>query len=468
VNSSNAQLPKIPARQLGSCAGPELPSHFNHHPSSIDHHPSTIIHPPSSILHPPLTLLPLALLAAVLLLPAAARSQEALQNMRALDTARAQRREQMASENYTFKRGDFRLLATPSLGLDWNDNIRSSDLNQEADFILRPMLQLGATYPLTQVNLLTLTLGVGYDHYFSNDELSGLRVQSGSALSFDIFVKDFTINLHDRLSYTRDSSQEAAVANTADFGNFQNTAGLSVSWLLRKATLTAGYDHVNVVSIESTFNSQDRATEMFSSRASFEVHPQVQAGLEGTASFTTYDQATLNDNANYSAGLFATWQPGVALRVSPRAGYTFTQFEQSSTSIRTEDLSSYYYDLTVAHDITDAFSYGLSVGHDVRLGIASDVIETTYFRPNVTWRAFERTALRFGFFYEQGEQGVGNQSGGLMEKYDWYGANVGASWNLTKNITVGANYRLTIRSSDQAAREYTQNLIGLMLTYYPR
>ncbi len=395
-------------------------------------------------------------------------AQEGVQNLRALDTARDQRRDQMALQDYTFKRGDFRLLATPSLGLDWNDNIRLSDLNKQSDVIARPMLRLGATYPLTQVNLLTLNLGVGYDHYFDHDELSGFRVQSGSALSFDIFVKDFAINLHDQLSYTRDSSQEAAVANTADYGKFQNTVGVSVSWLLRKATLTAGYDHVNVVSIESTFNSQDRATEIFSGRAGFAVHPQMQAGFEGTASFTTYDQATLNDNANYSAGLFATWQPGSVLRISPRAGYTFSQFEQSSTFIRTEDLSSYYYDLTVTHDITEAFSYGLSVGHDVRLGIASDVIESTYVRPNLTWRAFKRTSLRFGFFYEQGEQGVGNQSGGLAEEYDWYGANVGASWSITKKVTLGASYRLTIRTSDQAAREYTQNQVGLTLTYYPR
>jgi hypothetical protein len=438
-----------------------LPSRFNPQPSTIDHHPSSIIHQPS-------TLLPFALLAAVLLLTAAGRSQEALQNMRALDTAREQRREQMASENYTFKRGDFRLLATPSLGLDWNDNIRSSDLNQEADFILRPMLQLGATYPLTQVNLLTLSLGVGYDHYFDHDELSGLRIQSGSALSFDIFVKDFTINLHDQISYTRDSSQESAVANTADYGNFQNTAGISVSWLLRKATLTLGYDHVNVVSIESTFNSQDRATEMFSGRASFAVHPEVQAGFEGSASFTAYDQPTLNDNANYSAGLFAVWQPGPALRVSPRGGYTFTEFETSSTSIRTEDLSSYYYDLTVSHLITEVFNYSLSVGHEVRAGIASDVIESTYVRPGLTWHAFQRASLRFGGFYEQSQQGVGNVSGGLEEDYDYYGFTAGTSWQLLEKLSLSLNYRLTVRSSDQSARDYTQNVVGLTLTYYPR
>lgn len=408
------------------------------------------------------------MLATVLLHPAAGFGQEALENLRALDAVKEQRRDQIASDNYTFKRGDFRLLATPSLGLDWNDNIRSSKNDQESDFILRPLLQFDLSYPLTQVNLLTVNLGVGYDKYFANDELSAGRIQSGSALSFDIFVKDFAFNLHDRVSYSRDSSQEAAVANTSDFGNFENTAGISVSWLLRKATLTAGYDHLNVVSIEPTFSSQDRATEMFTSRASFEVHPRVQAGLEGTASFTAYDQPTLNDNINYSAGLFANWQPGSALTISPRGGYTFTQFDESSTAIRTEDLSSFYCDLTMTHDATEAFSYALSVGHDVRAGIQSDVIEETYVRPKITWRAFKHAAINFGFSYEHGDQGVGNLTGGLAETYDWYGATIGTSWNFTKRAALSVNYRLTLRSSDVADRGYTQNMIGLTLTYYPK
>jgi hypothetical protein len=428
-------------------------------PTSFDCVP-TLVPRPSPLV--PLTLLSIALL------PTPLPGQEGVQNLQALDAARDQRRTQMESEHYTLKKGDFRLLATPSLSLDWNDNIRSANTAEESDFILRPMLQLAATYPLTQVNLLMLNLGVGYDYYFDNDELSGLRIQSGSALSFDIFVRDVTINLHDQISYTRDSSQESAIANTADYGNFQNTAGVSVSWLLRTATLTLGYDHMKVVSIESTFSSQDRATEIFSGRASFAVHPELQAGVEGSASFTAYDQPTLNDNINYSTGLFAVWQPGSALRFSPRAGYTFSEFEASSTSIRTEDLSSYYFDLTASHRITEAFSYGISVGHDSRLGIASDVIETTYLRPNLTWHAFKRASLQFGGFYEHGRQGVGNLTGGLEEDYDWSGFTAGTSCQLTDRLSLSVNYRLTVRSSEQSSRDYTQNQIGLTLTYYPQ
>ncbi|NOS71092.1 MAG: outer membrane beta-barrel protein [Verrucomicrobia bacterium] len=367
---------------------------------------------------------------------------------------------------YTFKSGDFRLLATPSLGLDYNDNVRNSKSDKEDDFILRPLLQLNATQPLSHQNVISLNLGIGYDQYFDHSELSALRLQTGSAVSFDMVVKEVAFNFHDRMSYTRDSSQEAAVANTSDFGNFVNTAGFSVSCSLRKATLSAGYDHQNVVSGKSAFNSQDHASEMFFGRVGFEVNPELQAGFEATTAFTTYDQPTLNDNNVSSVGLFATWQPGRAFRLTPRGGYSFTHFKNTSTTLQTDDLSSYYLDLTMTHDITAAFSYGLSAGHDVRLGVQSDAVEETYVRPNVTWRAFKHASIQFGFSYEHGKQGAGSV-GGLTENYDWFGGTIGTSWYILDKLTLGLNYRLTIRSSDVADRGYTQNMVGLLLTYHP-
>jgi hypothetical protein len=42
---------------------------------------------------------------------------------------------------------------------------------------------------------------------------------------------------------------------------------------------------------------------------------------------------------------------------------------------------------------------------------------------------------------------------------------VGATYALMRKLNVGLNYRFTIRSSDSANREYTQNVVGLNFTY---
>ena len=71
---------------------------------------------------------------------------------------------------------------------------------------------------------------------------------SGTELSFDIYVKDFWFNLHDRAQYVQDTSQQPALSGTANYATINNTAGLSATWDLNQGTLSAGYDHKNVIS----------------------------------------------------------------------------------------------------------------------------------------------------------------------------------------------------------------------------
>ena len=132
--------------------------------------------------------------------------------------------------------------------------------------------------------MLSLNVGAGYDKYFDHDQYSTWLLQSGTELSFDIYVKDFWFNLHDRVNYVQDTSQQPALSGTASYATLNNTAGLSVTWDLNKVTLSAGYDHQNIISPTSQqYESQDGATEMVYARAGLEVYPGVTTGIEGTA-----------------------------------------------------------------------------------------------------------------------------------------------------------------------------------------
>ena len=405
------------------------------------------------------------LAASMLLAAGPASAQEGLRNSLAGDAAAEARQRQPESRPYTIKSGDFRLLVVPSLGVDWNDNIFTTKDNPQDDFILRPLVQLNASYPLTQRNLLNLNVGFGYDKYFNHDELSNWRLQSGSELSLDLFVKDFWINLHDRFQYSQDSAQQSAVAGTGEYGVINNTAGLLVTWNLQDVTASLGYDHANVISPRQQFQSQDRTSELVTGRVGLRVHPRVAAGLEATASFTAYDQRVLNDNTSYSVGAYADWQPGSYLHVLPRAGYTFYQFQHTSLTNQTADLNSWYADLTVRHEISAAVTYSFSAGHEVRLGIQSDANEVWYFRPSIDWKIIKDLGLQTFLSYDHGKQGVGNVAGNLTETYDWFGGGLNLSRPITDRFTLGLNYRFTLRSSDAASREYAQNLVGLQLTY---
>ena len=399
--------------------------------------------------------------------PLSALGQEALYNSISEEAAAQARIKQAESAPYTIKSGDFKLLAVPSFDVDWNDNVNISKTAPQQDFILKPLLQLDVSYPMTRDNLLSVNVGAGYNEYVNHNRYSTWFLQSGTDLSFDIYVKGFWINLHEQPQYVQDTSQQPELSGTATYATFNNTAGLSVNWNLNKGSLSAGYDHLNLISSTAAFDSQDHATEMAFLRGGLQVYPGITAGAEGTAAFTTYDQMVLNDNNNYSIGPYINWQPGPAIQLQVRGGYTITRFQHTSQTVQTSNLNSWYADLNITHHITDTISYSLDGGHEVQLGIQSDAVEDWYARPSIHWNIFKNLGFNTSFSYEHGQQGVGNVIGNLSETYDWFGAEVSASYLIMKRLSLGLSYRLTVRSSNIASDEYTQNVIGLVLTYQP-
>lgn len=393
-------------------------------------------------------------------------AQDALHYSMAGQASAEAMRAQLESLPYTFKTGDFRLLVSPSLGLDYNDNINVSKDDPLDDFILRPFVQFNASYPIGKRNLLQLDIGVGYDAYLNHHEYSGPRLRSGSQVAFDLFTGDFRFDFHDRFEYVGDAAGTAAVANNANYQYFQNIVGVSVNWDLQDVVLTAGYDHLNYISQSSSYDYLNHATEMFLARAGLKVHPELTIGAEGTAAPTRYDQNVLNNNVGYSAGIYGAWNPGPNFSLQPRFGYAYYDFQQTSSSITAKNEGTWYADITLQHRPTAAIAYGVSVGHELKLGIQSDLIEDTYLRPTVTWGVLKNVSVQAGVFYEHGTERGGTVT--LEENYDWYGGNIGATWSFMKNLQASLNYRLTLRSSNQASREYTQNLVSLLITYTPR
>ena len=419
----------------------------------------------------------LAMLLLLAALPSSA--QEALRNAQAGDSAAATRSTQMASrqmEDYSFKDGDFTMLVQPSLGLDWNDNVNLSRTNTINDFIVKPAVGLTASYPLTQRNLLFVDITIGYDWYLNHPGLSSLDLNSasGTGLSFDLGVKDFNFNFHDWISYSQDSAQSPDTANTPSYGTFRNTAGLSGSWDMNQLILTLGYDHQNILATSSQFSSLNHASEMLTSRIGLRMSSHLTVGAEATAAFTTYQQSVLNGNDAYTAGAYAEFRPGQAFTATVRGGFTTYQFQNTSQAsgtnapIRTGNENSWYGSILLSHQPRESLSYSLEAGHEVQLGIQSDLVEDWYVRPTVTWKIIKNMSFTTALFYEHGEQGVANVTGNLRENFDWYGGQLSVQQTLTRRLTLGAIYRLTLRASNLSNQSYNQNLVGLQLTYHPQ
>jgi hypothetical protein len=405
------------------------------------------------------------LAAAMLAAGATAPAQDALRDSLAGDAAaEAQRRGEMDTA-YTIKQGDFRMLMTPSLELDWNDNINITSSGQLQDYIVRPMVDLSLSYPLTYWNVLRLNTSLGYDCYLEHPNYSGVRVFSGSMLSFDTYIKDFRINVHDRFQYTRDAAGLAAVAATGYYGGLDNFAGVSATWDLEDVVLSLGYDHENFLASNAQFDYLNRASELLVSRAGFRVNPALTAGVEGSGSINTYDQSIiLNNSIGYSAGLYGDWHPGHYTDVQLRGGYTEYSFDQTGPVAAPANANGWYVGLTANQDITEAISYSISAGHEIILGLQANTVEDWYFRPTINWKFMKDLTFNTSAGYEHGTQLLATQTA-ASESYDWFWVGLGANYGLTKRLMLGLTYRLTERFSDVAERGYAQNIVGLRLSY---
>src|SRR5450755_4376841 len=188
----------------------------------------------------------LALLVMVLFVAPIVRAQDAVRPSLAGEEASEARRQSIDKIPYNLELGPMKLRFSATIGVEYNDNINLAEdatallpivtgpvlvtTQLQSDFIIRPQVNVNALWPITQLNTLKLDVGIGYAFYMdhSSYNTNGVRINPGSQIAFDIFVGDFRINLHDRFSLEQDPVAEATLSNVADYGRFQNTAGLSV------------------------------------------------------------------------------------------------------------------------------------------------------------------------------------------------------------------------------------------------
>jgi hypothetical protein len=437
----------------------------------------------------------LAVLVSLLFAVGMLRAQDAIRPSLAGEAAAEARRQSIDKIPYNLQIGPMKFRFSATMGFEYNDNINLAEdgsavffsptgpilitTKAQEDIILRPQVNVNALWPITQLNTLRLDIGVGYAFYMdhSNYNTNGVLVSPGSQLAFDIFVGDFRINIHDRFSLEQDPVAEVALSNVADYGRFQNTAGVSVLWDLNQAVVTLGYDHYNFISTNSVFDYLDRNAEIFSGSIGFTPSSTMTIGVEGSVVDTYYDQHVLNDSINYSVGAFVETQLTSYLKLRVAGGYQKINFDSGGLVNDPHDLSDYYANVLLSHRVNAVLTQNLSAGHETQLGVNSNYVKLNYVRHTTTWNIFYHTLLSTELFYEDAKDsggtgplftpipGVPNINPFVAEHIHRYGGALTLGYQLTQHVTLGLRYQYTQKDSDQPLRDYRQNRVAFDGTY---
>lgn len=435
----------------------------------------------------------LALLVLGLFAAPMVQAQDAIRPSLAGEAAAEARRQSIDQVPYNLQLGPMKLRFSATLGFEYNDNVNLSEdasaflpgpfgpvlvtTEQQSDFIIRPQVNVNLLWPITQLNTLRLDVGIGYSFYMDHSDYNtnGILVNPGSQLAFDIFVGDFRINIHDRFSVEQDPVAEIGLSNVADYGRFQNTAGISVLWDLNAAVVTLGYDHYNYISTSDIFDYLDRNADMLNGSIAFTPNATMSVGLEGAYVNTYYDQNVLNDSQAFSGGGFFETQitPNVKLRVA--GGYQEIDFDNDGVINDINDVEDYYANGLLSHRVNSVFTHSLSAGHENQLGVNSNFITLNYVRHTANWNILLHTLLSTELFYEDADESGGsiilvgpgiplfNPFG--SEHIHRYGGALTLGYQLTQHVTLGFRYQYIQKDSDKPLRDYSQNRVSLDGTY---
>ena len=399
-----------------------------------------------------------------LLCPLTLSAQEALRYSMAGQDMAELRKRQLENQDFNVKFGSLAMRFDSRLGIEATDNVRASASDPQADLTLRPVLNMFSVWRVSQKNNLTLGLGIGYTKYLRTTDYDNLYISPDTDLSFDVYVGDFIINLHDRFDYSQDVSSDPLVSGTGSLNRFENTAGVQVTWDLNKLLVTAGYDHNTFITTDKQYEHLDHAAELFSASAGLKVSPLVLVGIEAGGGLLDYATVALNrrlqDNQHIAIGPFVSAQLSDYTSIKLGGGYVMYSLDTYGQTNLPTSLDAFYLNLSLQQRIGNLVSHTFSVNRTVQSSISSDLLDVWQIQDRARWNIFRKTGLNTTLSYEHA-----SQNSVVGETLDRYGFGVALSRRLTEKMNASLGYQFYLKNSDDANRDYTQNRLVLDVVY---
>jgi hypothetical protein len=390
------------------------------------------------------------------------------------------------ADRYNFAIGPVQFGIAVGVGFEFNDNITLADKNRISDFVFRPLADLEATWRISELNTLRLTVGASYAKYFDHSEFDsrGVILSPNSELALTFYAGPLKINIRDRFSYQEDSYDLAVLSNVATYRRYENQAGLDIDWSINQnLDLTVGYDHYNLWTVGGdAFNLQDRALDTIFAKPSVQVAPGVNVGVDASYSFINFESADRSDGHSFLVGPFVKWQLSEYTNLFLEGGYQELKYDHGSdynnaainqlglsaadasavqSVLRDDsDSSSYYIKFEINNKPTEVFDHRLSFSKTTEIGFYSNSYELYHVEYDANWKAFQHTEIGPVLFYEYYKT-----SGNFGEKAHRFGAALGVRYHFSNSLTLGLDYRFILKDSDLDNADYRQNLAFLSLYY---
>jgi len=398
--------------------------------------------------------------AAALWFTLAATAQEAVRMSVAGQQAADAQKRALENPKANLELGPVALRFSAGLLVQATDNVYNTETNRQSDVYFQPQVNVTGLWRATDRNTLSLTLGLGYTEYLNATEYNGLYIAPGSDLSFNVFVGDVVINIHDRFSVSQSVANQPGVTGIGGYDRFENVSGISALWDLNDVLVSAGYDYDLWVPLEDGYLDQQRGSDLMSASASFAINDGTRAGVEVGGGLTSYTGNTYNNNQHVSVGGFGSTQVSEYSSLKLAAGYVYYNFDPGGSLPDGDTYGAVYGDLSFSQRISARVSHSISLGRSLQPGIFSDLTDVIYARHQANWNLFRKTSLTTTLGYAYVVDSV--PSAEITHTYS-FGVAVGRP--LTAHLSGNLGYQFNYWNSNVAGGTYPQNLVTLNLSY---
>ncbi len=371
-------------------------------------------------------------------------------------------------DHYGTTIGPLRIRYDLSFAVTYTDNRNYGSGAGQEDFGLRPMLNFGLFYPITDFQVLQLDFGLGYEWWANADSGNRyvLSIAPNSHLNYIVRVGDVDLRFANDTGSTTEASSRPEFYGGANPSNFefrqlQNTTSVNATLsATRRLKITSGYSFGLVRSLNDQFTSLDRDNHSFNALAMARVTAPISAGLSGTYSIYSFPEGVQNDGQLLTFGPRVEWRLSDTIRATLFGGYTWATFDDNGTIDDRSDVSSPTFSGSLTHRINSRMTHDASVGRSFDTGFGSNYTDSFYVRYGLQAEIGPKLNPALGFSWQQA-----SQSGASGDTGDLFSVNLGVGYPVLTRLTTGLYYSFITRTGDTAERSYTENRITFRASY---
>ncbi len=381
-------------------------------------------------------------------------------------------------EDYNLRLGPVFVDIIGTFGVEYNDNINTSEIAPISDWILQPGLSFGLKWQMNESTEVDLNLGFEYWYYMSesglNDFDNQLGITPNTELSFRVLVGDVAFRVYDRLQYSFDSADSVvvdpntgAVINSSPeaFTRWRNVVGVQTEWFIGETIFSGQLSREDIYSPEKIFSYVNRHEHKAALNVEHALAANFLVGAGTSYAIVDFDEQVNNDGTIFTFGPYFDWKITELIGLYAGIAYNNWDYDQGAVTDTFGDKSSLEdatWMVRLSHVANEVFNHQLEWYRAINVSNTANFNTTDGIRYTAAYNLTPRVRLDGAIGYEDVES-----SGGLLlnNNYDRWIAGISTELVLGPRLTAEVGYRYIDKTSDANLQSYEQNQFRIFFKY---